>query len=130
MSRRTKILLGVTVALVAWFAVTLRWATQPLSDSIPVGKDADNKVIVEKVQCGTLFDSDAMGGKPIPTVVTPPKITPEWELSRVPCILVHDQAQVLFGINIVVFLLGAAAIVVVTTRTHQPSIPQMSAAAA
>jgi len=130
MSRRTKILLWATVALVAWFAVTLRWATQPLSDSIPVGRDATNRVIVENVQCGTLFDSDAMGGTPIPAVVTPPEITPAWELPRAPCTLVHDQAQVLFGINIVVFLLGAAAIAVVATRTRQPAIPQLTAAAA
>jgi len=130
MARRTKILLWATVALVAWFAVTLRWATQPLSDSIPVGTDASGKVVVENVQCGTLFDSDAMGGTPIPTVVTPPSITPAWELSRVPCTLVHDQAQVLFGINVVVFLLGAAAIGFVATRTRLPAIPQMTAAAA
>ncbi len=130
MSRRTKVLLWTTLALVAWFAVTLRWATQPLNDSIPVGKDAADKVIVENVQCGTVFDSDAMGGTPIPTVVTPAKITPEWELSRVPCTLVHDQAQVLFSINVVAFLLGAAAVGVVAMRTRGPAIPQMSAAAA
>ena len=129
MSRRTKTLMWVTIALVAWFAVTLRWATQPLSDSLPVGKDADEKVVVEKVQCGTLFDSDAMGGTPVPTIVTPPKITPQWALPREPCTLVHNQAQVLFGINVVVFLLGAAAIGVVATRTRRPPIAQMATAA-
>ncbi len=129
MSRRTKILLWTSVALVAWFAVTIRWATQPLSDSVPVGKDVDSKVVVENVECGTVFDSDAMGGNPIPTVTTPPKITPEWELTRQPCTLVHDQAKILFGINVVVFLVGAAAIVVVATRTRRPAIPQMATAA-
>jgi len=130
MARRTRILLYVSLALVAWFAVTLRWASQPLSDSIPVGRDATNRVIVENVQCGTLFDSDAMGGTPIPAVVTPPEISTAWELSRVPCALVHDQAQVLFGINIVVFLLAVAAIVFVATRARHPAIPQMAAAIA
>lgn len=130
MSRRTKILLGVSLGLLAWFAITLVWASRPLSDSIPVGKDADGKVIVEDVECGTLFESDAMGGNPVPTVVTPPKIKPAWELARVPCTLVHDQAQVLFGMNVVVFLLGVAAIGFVATRTRQPAIPQMTAAAA
>lgn len=130
MSRRTRIFLWVTVALVAWFAVTVRWATQPLSDAVPVGKNADGTVAVANVQCGTVFESDAMGGNPAPTVVTPAKVTPEWELSRAPCTLVHDQAQVLFGINVVVFLLGAAGTGVIATRTRQPAIPQMTPAAA
>ncbi len=140
MSRRTKILMWTSIALVAWFAVTLRWATQPLSDSIPVGKDANGKVAVEKVECGTVFDSDALGGNPIPIVVTPPDVeqliaakTPgstEWVLPREPCTLVHQQAQVLFGINVVVFLLGAAAIGFVATRTRLPAIPQMTASPA
>lgn len=140
MLRRTKVLLWVTLALVGWFAVSLRWATQPLSDSIPVGKDKDLKVVVQKVECGTVFDSDAMGGNPVPTIVTPPEIAAlvaakdprwaTWALPRAPCTLVHDQAQVLFGINVVVFLLGMAAIAAVAMRTRQPAIPQMSAAAA
>ena len=130
MARRTKVLLWVTLALVAWFAVTLRWATQPLSDSVPVGKDADGKVVVQEVQCGTVFDSDAMGGQPIPIVVTPPTVAPEWELSREPCTLVHDQGQLLFGINIVFFLLGIAAIGAVASRTGRPAITQMTAAGA
>ena len=130
MSRRTRILLGVTLALVAWFAVTVRWATQPLTDAVPVGKDANGVVVVEKVQCGTVFDNDALGGNQVPRVVTPPNIKPDWELTRVPCALQHDQGRVLFGINVVVFLLGAAAIGVVATRTRRPAIPQMSAAVA
>ena len=129
MARRTRMLLYVTLALVAWFAFTVRWATQPLHDSVPVGKDALNVVVVENVQCGTVFDSDPMGGNAMPVVVTPPKVTPEWALPRTPCTLVHDQARVLFGINVVVFLLGAAAVVVVATRTRRPPIPQMASAA-
>lgn len=139
MSRRTKILLWTSLALVAWFAVTLRWATQPLSDSIPVGKDTELDVVVKNVQCGKVFDSDAMGGNAIPTIVTPLAITnlissgderwTPWALPRTPCTLVHDQARVLFGINVIAFLLSAAAIGVVATRTRQPPIPQMTAAA-
>lgn len=129
MARRTRILLYVTLALVAWFGVTLRWATQPLSDAIPVGKDANGAVAVENVRCGTLFDNNALGGTPIPTILTPPNVLPTWELSRPPCTLVHDQARVLFGINIVVFVLGAAGIGFVATRTRRPPIPQMATAA-
>lgn len=129
MARRTRILLYVSLGLVAWFALTLRWATQPLSDAVPVGKDAFGKVIVENVECGTVFDSAAMGGNAIPTVVTPPKIQPEWALTRVPCTLVHDQAQVLFVMNVVMFVLCLAAIGIVATRTRRPPIPQMATAA-
>ncbi len=139
MARRTRILLYVTLALVAWFGFTLRWATQPLSDSLPVGKDANGAVVVKTVQCGTVFDSDPIGGNPIPSVETPPEISnliaggdnrwAPWALPRTPCTLVHDQAQVLFGINVVVFLLCAAAIGFVATRTRRPPIPQMATAA-
>ena len=128
MSRRTRILLGVTLALVAWFALTVRWATQPLTDAVPVGKDANGVVVVENVKCGTVFDNDALGGNPIPRVVTPAAIKPNWELTRAPCTLQHDQSKVLFGINIGVFVLAAAAIGVVATRTRRPAIPEMSAA--
>lgn len=128
MSRRTRILLSVTIALVAWFALTLRWAAQPMSDAVPVGKDAAGIVVVENVTCGSTFESSAMGGNQVPTIVTPDGIKPAWELSRDPCTLVHDQSRVLLGINVGVFLLGIAAIGFVGSRTRQPPIPQMTAA--
>lgn len=124
MARRTRILLYVSLAFALWFALTLRWATQPLNDAVPVGKDADGKVAVENVTCGSVFDSDAMGGNPVPEVVTPAKVTTQWALTRTPCSLVHDQAQVLFGLNVVVFLLGAAGVGMVATRTRRQPIPR------
>ncbi|HQZ35511.1 MAG TPA: hypothetical protein PK020_13885 [Ilumatobacteraceae bacterium] len=129
MARRTRILLYVSLSLALWFALTVRWATQPLSDAIPVGKYADGRVAVENVKCGTVFDSDAIGGNPVPEVVTPADVTSPWALPRTPCLLVHDQAQVLFGLNVVVFLLAAAAVGVVATRTRRPPIPQLATAA-
>ncbi len=129
MARRTRILLYVSLALAVWFALTVRWATQPLSDAVPVGKDAKGAVAVANATCGTVFDSDPTGGNPLPVVVTPVGVTQPWALPRTPCTLVHDQAQVLFGINAVVFLLGAVGVVVIATRTRRPPIPQMAAAA-
>ena len=57
MPRRTRILLGVTLALVAWFALTVRWATQPLTDAVPVGKDANGwqRLAAEPGACVHLY---------------------------------------------------------------------------
>lgn len=130
MTRRTRILLGVTLGLVAWFAVTVIWASRPLSDSVPIGKDAEGKVVVATVKCNTLFDGSPMSAAMMPTIVTPDGIEPEWALPRAPCIQVHDEARLLFGINVVVFVLGIAALGVVASRTRPTASPQLAAAAA
>ncbi len=145
MSRRTRILLGVTVALLAWFAITVRWATQPLSDAVPIGKDKFGKVVVANVECNTLFDASPMNAGDIPVIVAPDAVPAtsevpiivrpvdafgEWALPRTPCTQVHKEARVLLGINVVVFVLSLAAIGVVASRTRRPPIPQMTAAAA
>jgi hypothetical protein len=130
MSRRTRILLWVSLGLAAWFAVTIYWATQPLTDSVPVGLDKDGKAAVLEVQCNNLFDATAVDASAVPEVVTPVGVEHPWEMTREPCTLVHDQAQVLFGINVVVFLLSVGGTTFVATRTRQPAIPQMNAATA
>ena len=145
MSRRTRILLGVTLGLIAWCAVTVIWASRPLSDSVPIGKDAEGKVVVATVQCNTLFDDSAMDSNEMPLIVTPedapaaserpiivqPIDAPgEWALPRAPCIQVHDEARLLFGINVAVFVLGIAALGVVASRTRPTASPRLAAAAA
>lgn len=147
MSRRTRILLGVSLGLIAWFAVTVVWASRPLSDSVPIGKGADTKVVVANVQCNTLFDGTAMEANELPVIVTaedaltmepidaPVIVTPAdapapWALPRMPCTQVHDEARLLFGINVAVFVLGLAATAFVATRTRRPPVPRMTAATA
>lgn len=134
MTRRTRIVLMIGVALVAWFAVTVRWATQPLSDTMRVGKDAELVFVSQRVECGTVFDSDPTGGNPIPVLVTPADVdltkTPEWAYPRTPCVLVHDQARLLFGINAVVFLIGFVLLIAVATRLGRPAATRPVPAAA
>lgn len=145
MSRRTRILLGVTLGLIAWFAVTVVWATRPLTDAVPIGKDALDKVVVANVQCNTLFDDTAMDANEMPIVVAlgdelptserpiivqPVDAPGEWALPRAPCTQVHDEARLLFGINVGVFVLGVAALGFVAVRTQPTARPKMAAAAA
>lgn len=130
MSRRTRILLGVGVTLVAWFAfVTIRWAVQPLDDTMAVGLNADKELVYRHVNCGSLFDGDALGGKAAPTLVTPAGVKPAWAYPRSPCVLVHDQARILFGIDIATFALGVAALTAVVVRTRRPARPNVPVAA-
>ena len=145
MTRRTRILLSVTLGLIAWFAVTVVWASRPLSDSVPIGKDAAGKIVVAEVRCNTVFDGSAMDASNMPTIVNPddapatgtnpvivqPIDAPnDWEFPREPCSQVHSEARLLFGINVAVFVLGLAALGFVASRTRPRALPQMTAAAA
>jgi len=120
MSRRTRILVWVGVALIAWFAfVTVRWAMQPLDDTMAVGLDADSAMVYRHVECGTLFDSNALGGKPLPALETPEGVEQQWAFPRSPCALVQDQARLLFGIDVATFVLGVAALIAVFVRARR-----------
>ncbi|HAN34646.1 MAG: hypothetical protein GYA65_10695 [Actinobacteria bacterium] len=134
MTRRTRIILMIGVALVAWFGITVRWATQPLSDTMRVGKNADLEFVSQRVECGTVFDSDPTGGNPIPVLVTPADVdltkTPQWAYPRTPCQLVHEQARLLFGINVGVFVVGFALLIVVALRLARRPAPRAVPAAA
>ena len=124
MSRRTRILVWVGVALVAWFAfVTIRWAAQPLDDTMAVGLDAKTAMVYRHVECSTLFDSNALGGKPLPVLETPEGVEQQWAFPRSPCALVQDQARLLFGIDVATFVLGAAALIAVFVRPRRPFSP-------
>lgn len=130
MSRRSRILLGVGVALVAWFAfVTIRWAVQPLDDTMAVGLNAKSEMVYRHVNCGSLFDSDALGGKAAPALETPEGVKPAWAFPRSPCVLVRDQARILFGIDVATFALGIAALAAVVIRTRRPADQNVPVAA-
>ena len=130
MSRRTRILVWGGAALVAWFAfVTVRWAMQPLDDTMAVGLDAKTEMVYRHVECGTLFDSNALGGRPLPALATPEGVEQQWAFPRSPCALVQDQARILFGIDVATFMLGIAALIAVFVRTRRPAVPTVPAAA-
>ncbi len=124
MSRRTRLLLLVGLAVVAWFALVVRWAVLPLSDTQPVGRNADNKIAYLTTECGSLFEASPTGGKVVPAPVTPPAVLavqpplPEWAYGRPPCELVHRDARIVFGIDIAAFvvLIGALGFVAMHTR--------------
>lgn len=126
MSRRTRLLLLVGLAVVAWFALVVRWAVLPLSDTQTVGRNAKNLLAYQTTECGSLFDSSPTGGKVVLAPVTPPDVLAvkpplaEWTYARPPCELVHQQARVVFGIDIVAFvvLMGGLAFVAMRTRSQ------------
>jgi hypothetical protein len=126
MSQRTRLLLLVGFAIVAWFAITVRWAILPLSDTQSVGFDANKVVVHQTTECGSVFDSSPTGGKVVPALVTPPEVLavvpplPQWAYGRPPCELVHEHSRLVFGIDVVAFLvaMGVFGFVAVRTRPH------------
>ena len=130
MAQRTRLLVLAAVVLVGWFTfITLTWAIQPLSDSMTVGKNTEGEFIVQRTACGSLFDSSPTAGQPVPVLETPEGVTPDWAHPRPPCELVHEQARVLFGINVAVLLLGLAAVAIIAVRTRSRPATLVIAAA-
>jgi hypothetical protein len=96
-----------SAAAVVWFVCILAfWALQPLSDSVPVGVDytlsTPANVSVE-VDCNTLFDSAPRPDEPLPTLATQPAGKFPLGFQREPCVLVHDQARIVFALDTVAF---------------------------
>ena len=84
-----------------------------------VGLDAKTAMVYRHVECGTLFDSDALGGKPLPALETPEGVGQQWAFPRGPCALVQDQARLLFGIDVATFVLGVAALIAVFVHSRR-----------
>lgn len=133
MSRRTRLLLLVGLAVVAWFALVVRWAVLPLSDTQPVGRNADNKIAYLTTECGSLFDASPTGGKVVPAPVTPPEVLAvkpplaAWAYVRPPCELVHRDARIVFGISVIAFLTLIGALGFVALRTRERADAPVSA---
>lgn len=133
MSRRTRLLLLVGLAVLAWFVLVVRWAVLPLSDTQPVGKDASKAVTYQTTECGSLFDASPTGGKVVPAPVTPPDVLAvepplaEWAFGRPPCELVHRDARIVFGIDVAAFVLLIGALGFVAMRTRPRADAPVSA---
>ena len=130
MSRHSRTLLLASLALVGWFTlVMLTWAVQPLSDTMTVGRNAKGEFVVKETECGSLFDSSPTAGRPVPVLHTPDGIEQEWAFPRTPCVLVHEQARTLFGINVATLVLGILAVAFIALRSRKHSAPQRVAIA-
>lgn len=123
----------IVFAIVALWAIGLTvWAVRPLSDSVPVGIDhnlAPPREVSQDVDCNSLFSSSARPDEPLPALPVQPALQPPVQplaYQRTPCALVHDQARVLFAINVVMALAAAIGGVALLTRrrgrTAEPAV--------
>jgi hypothetical protein len=114
----------VGLGLTVWFGLTVRWATQPLSDTQSIGRNPQNELVYRTTECGAVVDSSPTGGVVVPAPVTPPEVLavkpplPAWEFARPPCELVHQHSRIVFVIDIVAFALGIGALAFVAARTR------------
>ncbi len=129
-------IIGVVVALNV--AILALWALQPLKDSVPVGIDYSTLAlnppkaaipVSQRVSCNSLFDSAARDGDPLPTLKEQPADRPALVYNREPCELVHQQARIVWGIDIAISLLVIAGCVVLIARPRRQSRAAMEAAA-
>jgi hypothetical protein len=95
--------------VVVWTVVVLVWASQPLTDNVPVGtKDAPRSV---SVSCPAPWSTDSS-----PTDTPVPDLT---GAGRGPCAQVHRQAQLLLAFDLLVSVVAVVLLVRVLVR-HTP----------
>ena len=109
------------VAVIVHFALVVGlWAVRPLEDSIPVGLDwsptvanppEPQRLLSQDVECHSLFDSSPRPDEPLPVLPVQPEGKPALAFQRKPCELVHSQARIVFGID-VLFTAGTLAALV------------------
>jgi hypothetical protein len=118
MSGGRRIAFLAAAAAVVWYAcVLIFWATQPLSDSVPVGVDYNPKqpvFVSVSVSCNNVLDGAARDGSALPVLKPQPKGSPSLAYQRDPCAIVHSQARLVFALDTAVMLvvLGFAGWVV------------------
>jgi hypothetical protein len=103
-------------AIVVHFALVVGlWAVRPLEDSIPVGMDwsptvadppAAQRLVSQDVECNSLFDSSPRPDEPLPELTPQPEGRQPLDFQREPCELVHSQARIVFGLD-VLFTIGS-----------------------
>lgn len=121
MSQRTRWLSFAAAGVLVWFALVVGvWAIRPLSDTVPVGVNADRVPVTQKIRCHTLFESSARDDTALPTLPLSPVPLPrdvrELAYTRSACGEVHRQAQIIFAVNTLLTIVALAGIAVVALR--------------
>ena len=119
-----RVALIAVCATVVWFIfVVLFWASQPLSDSVPVGVDYTSKPAVfvsASARCNALLDSAAQDSSQLPALKAQPPGAPKLAFQRDPCALVRSQGRLVLALDTAVVLavvLGAVWFVYWRPRT-------------
>jgi hypothetical protein len=111
----------VAIALVAgtvWFALVIMWAVRPQTDTVPVGLDHNvtpPAAVTQDVECNELFASSAVRGA-LPTLTPQPDTVPALDYQRRPCALVQRNGRIIFGLDVVFYLVLVAGAVVAFRR--------------
>jgi hypothetical protein len=115
-------LIGAAGTAVWYVCILAFWALQPLSDSVPVGVDYSGATPVNvsvSVDCNTLFNSAPRPDDPLPPLTVQPEGKLALGFQRDPCVLVHDQARIVFVLDTVVFLGVLGCLVGLTVRRRR-----------
>lgn len=111
----------MAIALVVgtvWFALVLVWALRPQSDTVPVGIDYNvtpGVAVTQDVECNELFASSAVRGT-LPMLAPQPAKAPDLDYQRSPCTLVQRNGRIVFGLDVVFYLVLVAGAVVALRR--------------
>jgi hypothetical protein len=138
MSRLSKRLVYALIALVVYAALLVGlWAARPLHDSVPVGIDysptvltppGPQRLVSQEVECNTLFDSAARDDAPLPELTAQPKGRPDLAYQRTPCALVHRDARLLFGLDLLAVAAAIAVVALVWRRVRRHEDPLLAPA--
>jgi len=118
--------LNGAIATLVWYTCILTfWALQPLNDSVPVGVDytrAAPASVSVSVDCNELFDS-APRDDSVPALKVQPAGKPPLAFQREPCVLVQDQARMVFIFDTLGLLAVVGGFVLLALRRRRPSSP-------
>lgn len=122
--RRAATVIFVVVAL--WAIGLAVWAARPLHDSVPVGIDqtlTTPRLVSQDVDCNSLFAGSPRPDEPLPALTVQPEGAQPLAFQRTPCVLVQDQARVLFVVNAVMALGAAAGGATLLRRRRKTRVP-------
>ena len=122
-----KLGIAALCVIVAYLGLNFGWATQPRFDVVPVGIDwtpttltppQAQKSATQRVNCNSLFDSEARSTAPLPELKLQPQGKPALAFQRTPCDLVHSDAREILALNTVAAL-GALGAIAYLARRHR-----------
>jgi hypothetical protein len=115
-------LIGAGATAVWYLLVVVFWALQPLTDAVPVGIDYTQSppaAVSVTVDCQSLFASAPRGDSPLPTLKEQPKGSPPLGYQREPCVIVQQQARIVFAIDTAAFLVVMVGFVWLAVRRRR-----------